>query len=401
MKQKIYNRKANVKAFLFVVGILLIVGGIFYSQRLVITLQSQATEYVRFRIKVLESNINRPNIDTDINFLFNEVIRGTDFPIIYTDAEGRPQSWKNLGTNIDPADLEDLSKADSLFLRSALEQMAAENDPIPIKYQDDWVLGYYYYGYAPVIYKIRLFPFIAIGAAAIFILIGYFGFSYIKKSEQQFIWVGMAKETAHQLGTPLSSIAGWLELLKMDSGMGDKVIEEVNRDLIRLNKVASRFSKIGSVPALKSTNINATIQGVVDYFQGRLPKAKTVELRFNPQKSLPDVPHNQELFEWVLENIIKNSIDSIEHNSGTIAVSSAYNVEKNYVFLEISDTGKGISAQQKKNIFKPGFSTKQRGWGLGLSLGKRIVEEYHNGKLFLKDSRVGEGSTFRIILNLS
>ena len=401
MRYKIVSQKGNVKALLFLVGIVLIVSGIFYSQRLVNILKEQSAQYLRFRIKVFESNINNPNLNTDINFLFNEVIRGADYPIIYTDINREPQSWMNLEKDIRQTRLSELSNKDSLLLYSYLEQMALENTPIPIKYQDSLVLGYYYYGLSPVIYKLRLFPFIAIGAAALFILVGYFGFSYIKKSEQQMIWVGMAKETAHQLGTPLSSIAGWLELITLDQSLSDSAVSEIQKDLLRLNKIAGRFSKIGSVPELKPSRVDEIVAFVVDYFQRRLPNMqKKVSLRFISGQDIPPVLLNQELFEWVLENLIKNSIDAIEEKSGSIQIQLLHKAEKKQVYLEISDSGRGISAKQKKNIFKPGFSTKKRGWGLGLSLARRIVEEYHGGKLFLKESKPGAGSTFRIVLNI-
>ncbi len=401
MRYKIISQKGNVKALLFLVGIVLIVSGIFYSQRLVNDLKEQSAQYMRFRIKVFESNINNPNLNTDINFLFNEVIRGADYPIIYTDVNNMPQSWMHLEKKIPKVHPSELSANDSLRLFSYLEQMALENTPIPIKYQDSLVLGYYYYGLSPVIHKLRLFPFIAIGAAALFILVGYFGFSYIKKSEQQMIWVGMAKETAHQLGTPLSSIAGWLELITLDKSLSDSAVSEIKKDLVRLNKIAGRFSKIGSVPELKLAQVDKVAELVAEYFKRRLPNMqKKVSLRFSAEDDIPAVLLNQELFEWVLENLIKNSIDSIENSSGNIQISVQHKTEKKQVYLEISDTGRGISAKQKKDIFKPGFSTKKRGWGIGLSLARRIVEEYHGGKLFLKESKPGAGSTFRIVLNI-
>jgi len=401
MKKSLNLKKGNVKAVLFVVGIVLIVSGLFYSQKLVLTLKQQATDYVHFRIKVFESNINNPDLDTDINFLFNEVIRGADYPIIYTDTNHLPQSWMNLGPSLDDKIFSAFNHSDSVSLFEYLEQMKSENTPIPIKYQDSLVLGYYYYGFSPVIYKLRLFPFIAIGAAVIFILIGYFGFSYIKNSEQQLIWVGMAKETAHQLGTPLSSISGWVELLKLDHSILQTAVSEINKDLVRLNKIANRFSKIGSVPELKERELNEVIQNVVSYFQRRLPNMhKTIQLVYEPVGDVPVVLLNFELFEWVLENLIKNSIDSIEHNTGKIDIALKYEPEKHLVTIDVSDNGKGIAPQNKKEIFKPGFSTKKRGWGLGLSLARRIVEEYHGAKLYLKDSKPDQGSTFQIIFSL-
>jgi signal transduction histidine kinase len=399
MKQFLFNQKANVKGVLFVIGIVLIVSGIFYSQQLVNTLKENSTAYTHFRIKVFETNINNPNMDTDINFLFNDVIQGADYPIIYTDTKRVPQSWTNLGPELDKKQLSDITPEDSVKLARLLQEMASQNEPIPITYQNNIVLGYYYYGLSPVIQKLQLFPFIAIGAAALFILIGYFGFSYIKKSEQRFIWVGMAKETAHQLGTPLSSISGWVELIKLDPEMLDTAVDEINKDLNRLNKIANRFSKIGSVPTLKDTDLTDIIETVIDYFQRRLPNMqKRVTLHFESLVDSATLPLNSELFEWVLENLIKNSIDAMENQAGKIRIRLSYNKEKQNYILDVSDNGRGMTPHQKKNLFKPGFSTKKRGWGLGLSLARRIIEEYHGGKLFLKESRPGEGSTFRMIL---
>ncbi len=394
----LYNRKANVKGILFLVGVSLIISGIWYSQKLVNTLQNKATEYLRFRIKVFENNINNPNLGNNIDFLFNDVIKNADYPVIYTDSNHRPQSWINISPELDKKTWRDFSHKDSLRLYQILHKMGSENKPIPITYQNKIVLGYYYYGFSPVIYKLRLFPYVAIGAAALFVLIGYLGFSYIKRSEQGFIWVGMAKETAHQLGTPLSSISGWLELLSIDPSMKDAAVKEIRNDLLRLNKVANRFSKIGSVPELKEVNLKETVENVVQYFQRRLPQIRktiTIETKLNGE-ILAIV--NEELFEWVLENLIKNSIDSIENDRGKITISSQTNLSHQTAFIDISDNGKGISSTEKKNIFKPGFSTKKRGWGLGLSLAQRIIQEYHGGKLFLKESKQGEGSTFRIIV---
>lgn len=390
-----------MKAILFVVGILLIVSGLFYSQKLVFILKQQTTDYVHFRIKVFESNINNPDLDTDINFLFNEVIRGADYPIIYTDTNHNPQSWMNLSPTLNNKVFSNLTRKDSLSLQQFLDQMKTENEPLPIKYQDSLILGYYYYGFSPVIYKLRLFPFIAIGAAAMFILVGYFGFSYIKKSEQQLIWVGMAKETAHQLGTPLSSISGWVELLKLDHSILESAVSEINKDLVRLNKIANRFSKIGSVPELKEQDLDEIIQNVVSYFQRRLPNMqKTIQLIYEPTDNIPEILLNFELFEWVMENLIKNSIDAIEHKTGKIGISLMHEPEKHLVTIEVSDNGKGIIPQNRKEIFKPGFSTKKRGWGLGLSLAHRIVEEYHGGKLSLKDSSADVGSIFQIVFKV-
>jgi len=399
MNLSFYKNRGNVKGLLFVIGVILMISGIWYSQRLVKTLEVKSTENISFRIKVFESNINNPDANIDIDFLFNEVIKGADYPIIYTDTEHQPQSWINISSKLDSIPLSQFTKNDSALLYDELKLMSSENPPIPITYQNSILLGYYYYGYSPVIYKLRAFPYIALSIAVIFILLGYLGFSYIKQSEQQYIWVGMAKETAHQLGTPLSSISGWLELLTINPESRDTTVPEIKHDLDRLTKIANRFSKIGSVPELKPTNLNGLIANVVLYFQKRLPNMKkriSITAQIDPAIMI-DI--NEELFEWVLENIIKNAIDAIEHDNGIIDIKAEDYSDRKFICIDISDNGKGIPATQRKNIFKPGVSTKQRGWGLGLTLAKRIVEQYHGGKLILKESKVNSGSVFRITLN--
>jgi len=395
--------KANFKAFLFLLGIILVISGIWYSQNLVSVLEVKTAEAVKFRIKLLEQSLNNPNSNTDIDFLFNEVIQNADYPLIYTDTEHNPRSWRNIDPRIDNKRIEEFTHEDSVKLFSALEKIKAENPPIPIKYQNKIVLGYYYYGYPDVLYKLRRFPYLAIMAALAFGLVGYVGFSYIKKSEQQFIWVGMAKETAHQLGTPLTSISGWLELLKINDSIKDTAIEEIQKDLQRLNKVANRFSKIGSKPTVTKTNIIPIINNVVEYFNRRLPniqKKVNIETKLTDQNILINV--NEDLFSWVLENLIKNAIDAMRPGvQGNITLSVSKNPEKRELYIDVIDNGKGIPSNEKRKIFKPGFSTKKRGWGLGLSLAKRIIENYHGGRLILKESKTNKGSTFRISLKLN
>ncbi len=276
--------------------------------------------------------------------------------------------------------------------------MDSDNPPIPIKYQGN-VLGYYHYGVSPVIKQLRWLPYIEITAALLFIILGYLGFSQIKKSEQRNIWVGMAKETAHQLGTPISSISGWLEILKVDRKNLEKAVREINTDVLRLTKVAARFSQIGSVPSLKKTNVISILNNTIQYFRKRLPQFdKTIAIE-EIYKIQTEIRINAELFEWVIENLIKNAIDAIDDKKGKIDITLDRLNDGQQVYIDISDNGKGIMPRDRKNVFKPGFSTKKRGWGLGLSLAKRIIEDYHGGKLYVKESRLGEGTTFRIVLN--
>lgn len=246
-----------------------------------------------------------------------------------------------------------------------------------------------------------MLPYIGIGVVGLFILIGFLGFRSIQRSEEQFIWVGMSKETAHQIGTPLSSLMGWLEILRakrMDE-LTEKTLLEMEKDIERLNKVTARFSQIGSKADLKEVNVASVISEVVKYFQRRLPqwgkKVKIVEHYHSDSK----VPINRDLFEWVIENLMKNSLDALEKGVGKIEVQvGEMKNGKHRVYIDISDNGRGIETKNRRVIFKPGYSTKKRGWGLGLSLAKRIIEDYHNGKLLIKETKAGQGTTMRIIL---
>jgi hypothetical protein len=397
MTQATYKRKGNFKGFLFILGLLIVAGILFYTQHLVNILQEKSRASINFRVRVLEENLNNEEMTGDFGFVLTEVIQGIDFPVIYTDAQMEPQFCINIKPEYDS--LKVLPPDIASILKEELEDLDSENPPIPISYQG-YVLGYYHYGVSSIVRQLRWLPYIEIGVAVIFILIGYIGFSQIKKSEQRHIWVGMAKETAHQLGTPLSSIHGWIELLKENPKDLQKALTEMNIDANRLSKIALRFSQIGSFPALKKQNIVEILQNTVVYIRKRLPRIDKKILIKEDYQIEPNIELNGELFEWVIENLVKNAIDSIEDRSGTIELK-LFAEDNDYVLIDISDTGKGINNRNKNHIFKPGYSTKTRGWGLGLSLAKRIIEEYHGGKLFLKDTRIGKGSVFRIQLRRS
>jgi hypothetical protein len=397
MTQVTYKRKGNFKGFLFILGLLIVAGILFYTQHLVNVLQEKSRASINFRVRVLEENLNNEETTGDFGFVLTEVIQEIDFPVIYTDAQMEPQFCKNIKPEYDS--LKVLPPEIASILKEELEDLDSENPPIPISYQG-YVLGYYHYGVSSIVRQLRWLPYIEIAVAVIFILIGYIGFSQIKKSEQRHIWVGMAKETAHQLGTPLSSIHGWIELLKDNPKELDKALIEMNIDANRLSKIALRFSQIGSYPALKKQNIVNILKNTVVYTRKRLPRIdKKIQIKEDYQIE-PIIELNGELFEWVIENLIKNAIDSIENKSGAIELK-LFAEDNDDVIIDISDTGKGINSRDKKHIFKPGYSTKTRGWGLGLSLAKRIIEEYHGGKLILKDTRIGNGSVFRISLKRS
>lgn len=395
MTKNVYRFSGNFKSFLFVLAILITFGFLYYTQLLVGDLQQQTREFQKLRVAIFEENINAEDAG-DINFFFREIIQNTDYPIIYTDQDSRPQFWKNIGI---PQSNSLQAHPDTIQL---VQQLVREyrdlNPPIPIRFQEN-LLGYCYYGESAVIQQLRWLPYIQIAVVAMFILIGYAGFNSIKKSEERSIWVGMAKETAHQLGTPLSSQIGWLEYLKSSPEAIEKVIPELSKDLERLQVITNRFSQIGSVPDIQPEDLDGLIQDSTTYFRNRIPqKNGKTKIIANCDPQIGNVPLNRDLFSWVLENLVKNALDAMENRGGTVTITATRNGEQE-IYIDIADSGKGISAANRKSVFKPGFSTKKRGWGLGLSLAKRIVEDYHGGRLILKESQVGKGSTFRIILD--
>jgi signal transduction histidine kinase len=418
MAKNIYRFKGIFKSFLFVFAVIITLGFSIYiyvfvdnlqqqTRSLIKDLQNQSREYLNFRVRIFEESINNESFQ-DLNFFFDEVIKQADYPIIYTDANMIPQYWRNLDipqstlTPINPDTLE--------YIKQLVQKYEEMNPPIPISYKDR-VLGYYVYGESPLIHQLRLVEsdivqqlqlllIIEIVVVALFILIGYAGFHSIKKSEERYIWVGMAKETAHQLGTPLSSLIGWLEYLKSAPQKVNDVIPDVEKDLNRLQVITNRFSQIGSVPDLNPEDLQALINDTAQYFRNRLPqKDAKIQIETELSNDVPMVMVNKGLFSWVLENLIKNALDAIGDKKGKIIIKENRKNDSQ-IYIDIKDSGKGIISQDKKNVFKPGFSTKKRGWGLGLSLAKRIIENYHGGKLTLKDSQVNDGSTFRIVLNV-
>lgn len=382
------------RIFLLFFAIVFVATLLFFSQTITDQLLERERKIVDLYARSLEYVANNPTSTGDFGFAF-DVIRAIDFPIVLTDARNNQIYWKNV--DADTAAMDSAREAD--FFRQLIADMDRQNTPIRITYNDSLVLNYIHYGESVMIRQLRWLPVGEIALAAVFLLIAYVGFSYIKRSEQSNIWVGMAKETAHQLGTPLSSLMGWLERLRdkeVASPHMAETVHEMASDVERLNKVAARFSKIGSRPDLKEENLSEVIQGVMDYIARRIPRTgKKIDLVIEtPGEFRARI--NRELFEWVIENLMKNALDAMEGTSGKIsfAISSA----GSKTTIDITDTGKGIDRKFHKQIFRPGYSTKKRGWGLGLSLSKRIIEDYHRGKLFVKQSVPGAGTTFRIRL---
>ncbi len=313
------------------------------------------------------------------------IINSASVPVIYTDS-----SRKDV---IAYGNIDSTKSKDSNFIHQKIREMEAENTPIEINIGNGDI-NYIYYADSYLLKQLKIYPYIQISIIGLFLLIAYYLFSTARKVEQNQVWVGMSKETAHQLGTPLSSLLAWLEVLKMKK-VDEQTLDEMSKDVKRLETITERFSKIGSVPSLDQENLNEVIENSLSYLKSRVSK-KVIFSYTTSDKDEVIASLNVPLFEWVLENIIKNAVDAMEGN-GNININVIDQTQ--YVYIDITDSGKGMSKSKKKTIFEPGFTTKKRGWGLGLSLTKRIIENYHSGKIFVKQTEIDKGTTFRIVLN--
>lgn len=391
----------NIKIVLLAFALAISGGTLFYTHTLVQKLQAKEKQIVKLYAKSLEYLANVDDPSTNLTFIFENIIKPIDFPLILTDQNNKVNLRNRSGYRNITIDSTLSLEEQEAFIAKKVHELDEINPPIPVVYGDSIVFGKIHYGDSGLVYQLRNYPYFQILVAAMFMLIGYISFSYIKRNEQSNIWVGMAKEAAHQLGTPISSLMGWSELLKMSHDNPDRVVDiadEINNDLERLDKITHRFSKIGSQPELKLTNVYEVVERTINYFRRRLPQiGKNVEISIEGKEdTITEL--NAGLFEWVIENLIKNALDAIEAKRGRISFY-VYETQKN-IEIEVKDTGKGIDLKRRKDIFRPGYSTKRRGWGLGLSLSKRIIEEYHQGKIFVKTSSP-EGTTFKIILRRS
>lgn len=339
-------------------------------------------EIVATAQKELASNIDL-NASTTLPLAILE--NNFNIPMILVDENNEISSWQNLDS---------IKAQDKEYLERQLDVMKGENEPIVIPFSQEKV-NYIYYRNSDLLNKLTYYPIALILILALFLTVVYMMFSSTKIAEQNKLWTGMAKETAHQIGTPLSSLLGWIAILKTEN-VNDKYVNEIENDVHRLNTIANRFSKIGSLPELKENNIVEITKKAFDYLESR--SSRQISFDFGSSDLDIKVNLNEELFGWVIENLIKNAIDAMQ---GKGSVSVMISNESKGVRIVVTDTGKGISRSQFKQIFKPGFTTKKRGWGLGLSLSKRIIEDYHKGKIYVKRSEIGKGTTFEILLRKS
>ncbi|MBI3511802.1 MAG: HAMP domain-containing histidine kinase [Bacteroidetes bacterium] len=341
--------------------------------------------YLFYRDSKVFDEIRESYVENERSFIREVASNPSSTPAIYYDST----SAKIIAFgNLDSVQL----KNDSAhYLKIALKDLTNNGDTVRVTFSKN-KYNIIYYSESPQLRQLRYYPVFQFIVIGMFLLVAYLLFSTARRAEQNNVWVGMAKETAHQLGTPLSSLIAWLEYLKM-KGVNDEMTKEIAQDVKRLEMITERFSKIGSQPKLAYENIVDALTNSVDYIRSRSPR--TVNFNFNVKGKI-DVPMNVPLFAWVIENLCRNAVDAMD---GTGAITIEVTDLQPFVYVDITDTGKGIPRSKQRTIFEPGFTTKQRGWGLGLSLCKRIVEQYHNGKIFVKRSEPGKGTTFRIVLN--
>ncbi|MDP2888709.1 MAG: HAMP domain-containing sensor histidine kinase [Bacteroidota bacterium] len=379
-----YFRKRRWKILILLLAVIIGIGSFFYTNWLVKKMAFEERKNVELWAEATQMLASYDlNSNLDITFLVDIINRNTSIPIIIADSTDRILVEKNITFT-------EVNK-DRILARE-LHKMKDENDPIIISISETET-QYLYYRSSILLENLKYYPIVQFAVILLFILVAYLAFSSSRNAEQNQVWVGMSKETAHQLGTPISSLMAWVELLKMQN-IDEGLIQEFEKDTQRLERITERFSKIGSVPELIRTDVAETIRSTVAYLKTRSSAKVKFLLDFSEQE-VYEVPLNASLFSWVIENLCKNAIDAM-NNIGTIEISIA---EKgNQILIDLADTGKGISKSYFKTVFQPGFTSKKRGWGLGLSLAKRIVENYHKGKIFVKHSEINKGTIFRIIL---
>lgn len=382
----IYTRKSRWKIYLVILGLIIVAVSMVYTNYLAGQLEKEERDKVANWLLALEliEDLDEEEQDyCDLDLHLKILESNSTIPVILVSNGGTITQAINFGAEKD---------TNEVFLQKELASMK-NNGKSPLKMYD----GYIYYKDSWILILLRYLPFVQLILVGLFILLGYLGLSFSRRAEQNRVWVGMAKETAHQLGTPISGIVAWIEHLKLIAGDNNdiqEIVKELSNDVKRLDLVADRFSKIGSEPALEKANIYEELEGISHYMKKRAPRRVNFEFPGLDQPPI-FVKINSHLFDWVLENLIRNALDAMEAK-GTIG-AKVYE-EKGFTCIDLYDTGKGIPSFKLKTVFQPGYTTKKRGWGLGLSLAKRIIESYHSGKIFVKNSVINEGTTFTIKL---
>jgi len=374
-----FNTKIKINFFLFIITVVIGILTFLYTNNLVKKLKEEEKNKMEIWANAQKYIITAEN-NEDLGFYLEIIKNNNTIPVIVVDSIDNILTSRNI-------------KIDK-FIRNKkeLERFKLQNPPIEIKLTDHEKL-YLYYSNSLIIKQLTYYPIILMLIILMFIFVSFLAFNVSTKAEQNSIWIGLTRETAHQLGTPISSLLALLELIKSKK-IDDNIIDELERDIKRLEKITDRFSKIGSKPSLKLENLQNVILQAINYIKSRTSRSINFDFNFPDYNIL--IPLNAELFEWVIENVCKNSVDAVNGTNGMIKIEIIDSIQ--VVYVDIIDNGKGIPKSKYNKIFKPGYTTKERGWGLGLSLSKRIVEDYHGGKIFVHNSEIGKGTTIRIVL---
>ena len=377
-----YELRRFIKVILLLLAVLISILTLFLSQRLVQKIAVEETKKMEIWADA-ERVLSDPNSEGDLGFHLKIVQSNETIPAILVSESDRIIQYINL------TEKEQIISESTL--KEKIAEFAAEHDPILIPIDENTVFRVYY-GKSSVLRQLEYYPYVVLAIVALFVFVSYSAFSFSTRSEQNQVWVGLAKETAHQLGTPISSLMGWVECIENDI-IPDNAADEMKKDIDRLQIITERFSKIGSTPVLEIANVNIVLETSLKYLSNRISNSVNFQWKLYPKPVMVNI--NVNLFNWVIENVVKNSVDAME-GKGSLRVE--VNCRNNLAFIDVIDNGKGIPRNQTKDIFKPGFTTKKRGWGLGLSLAKRIVEDYHKGQIVVKESHAFDKTVIRIIL---
>lgn len=381
----IYATKQRWKMLLFLLAVVIGIGSLLYTNRLVETLSQEEKKKVQLWAEATSLLAQDISAGQDLSLYLTEVIQNNStVPVILIDNEG-----KMISRNLDSLKIKKAG-----YLEKQLQIMKEQNRPIQVSLNNGQQ-NLIYFKESTILTKLTWYPYIQLGLIIILIMVAYFAFSSSRHAEQNQVWLGLSKETAHQLGTPASSLSAWVEVLKYHV-KDQAIINELEKDVNRLKIITDRFSKIGSMPKLGPVNLRLVLENVIDYIKNRSSYRSKILLSLSNDNII--IPINISLFEWVIENLLKNSLDAMQ-GEGTLSIK--VNEHKNEVFIDITDSGKGIPKKLFKTIFKPGYTTKSRGWGLGLSLAKRIIEMYHKGKIYVLHSELEKGTTIRIAMKKS
>lgn len=380
---KVYTYKNYWKFALLLIALIIGILSLTYTNKLVKKMSIEERKNMEIWAQATSYLADTDGQDENLNFYYNIITKNTTIPVILCDGNDSIIASVNTKAN---------TPENQKFLRKLIFKMEEEHEPIVVDLYGGEI-NIIYYEDSTILKQLSIYPYVQLGVISLFILVAYFAFSYSRKAEQNQVWVGMSKETAHQLGTPISSLMAWLEILEQNKE-NHEYLQEMQKDIHRLETITDRFSKIGSAPELPLSDLGKTMDQAIAYMKTRTSTNVKFEYDFSEVSDLI-IPLSKSLFNWVVENIIKNAVDAMG-GKGTITILLDEN--DNEAIIRIKDTGKGISKTKQRTIFKPGYTSKERGWGLGLSLAHRIIEQYHKGKIQVEESEINQGTTFKIVL---